>query len=169
MKIRTLERGGVASLVQRLFLGWAQGKNGLVTPVDAQISRRRRHDSEPEVTVARVSRETGMRERRVCFWNWARPLGEAQEECWERKYELQASPLCTFLFPKCLETVLRNALLKLNQLLSVCAHGSPGSPQITGAPPRPVRALENGVSSMQHPHPARAASLCRRNSLYKEQ
>lgn len=81
MKIRTLERGGVASLVQRLFLGWAQGKNGLVTPVDAQISRRRRHDSEPEVTVARVSRETGMRERRVCFWNWARPLGEAQEEC----------------------------------------------------------------------------------------
>lgn len=45
----------------------------------------------------------------VCFWNLARPLGEAQEESRKRKYELQASPLYAFSFTKCLKIMLRNA------------------------------------------------------------
>lgn len=64
--------------------------------------------------------------------------------------------------------MLRNALLKLNQLLGVYAPGSPGSPQIRGLL-HALRALEYGVSSVQHPHPDGAASLHRRNSLYKEE
>lgn len=59
-----------------------------------------------------------MHECRVCFWNVARPRGEAQEESRERKYEPQASASRAVSVPECLRSVLGNALLKLNQLLA---------------------------------------------------
>lgn len=94
-----------------------QGKNGLIIVApDEQSVMKQRHDNESEVIAAEVNKETGTYECSVCFWNLARPLGEAQEESRERKYKVQASPLCAFSFPKCLKTMSRNALPKLNQL-----------------------------------------------------
>lgn len=124
---------GAESLVQCPFLGWAQGKNGLVGVVrDEQSVMRWKHDSESEVIAAEVHKETGTYECSVCFWNLARPLGEAQEESWERKYKVQASPLCAFSFPKCLKTMSRNALPKLNQLLATSTFLPFLGHQITG-------------------------------------
>lgn len=120
IKIRTFfggRGGGAETPVQCPFLAWVQGRNGLISVApDEQSVMKRRHDNESEVTAAEVSKETGTYECNVCFWNLARPLGEAQEESRERKYKVQASPLCAFSFPKCLKTMLRNALPKLKQL-----------------------------------------------------
>lgn len=85
-----------------------------------------------EVIAAEVNKETGTYECSVCFWSGARPLGEAQEESRERKYKVQASPLCAVSFPKCLKTMSRNALPKLNQLLATLMFLALLGHQITG-------------------------------------
>ena len=91
------------------FKGWAQGRHGQVISLDELILRKWRHDSESEVIAVKVNKETETSKFSVCFWTLARPLGEAQEESWERKYEVQASSLYALSFPKCLKTMLRNA------------------------------------------------------------
>lgn len=101
-----------------LFKGWAQGRHGQVISLDELILRKWRHDSESEVIAVKVNKETETYEFSVCFWTLARPLGEAQEESRERKHKVQASSLCAHSFPKCLKTMSRNALPKLNQLLA---------------------------------------------------
>lgn len=57
-----------------------QGKDELVSvSLDEWMVMKRRPDRESEVTAAEVN-ETRTYEYSVCFWNLARPLGEAQEE-----------------------------------------------------------------------------------------
>lgn len=78
--------GGIETLRVRCpSLGWAQGKDELVSvSLDERMVMKRRPDRESEVTAAEVN-ETRTYEYSVCFWSLARPLGEAQEESWERK------------------------------------------------------------------------------------
>lgn len=73
--------GGIESLRVRCpSLGWVQGKDELVSvSLDEWMVMKRRPDRESEVTAAEVN-ETRTYEYSVCFWNLARPLGEAQEE-----------------------------------------------------------------------------------------
>lgn len=85
IKTRTF-LGGTESPVQRPSLGWAQGRDKLISiALDQQMVTERRHASDSEITAAEVNKEPRTSEDSACFWNLSRPLGEAQEESRERK------------------------------------------------------------------------------------
>lgn len=91
----------------------------------------------------------------------------------EKGNKVQASPLCAFSFPKCLKTMLRNALHKLNQLPAAFmfrAFLSHTDNRLTS--PRSLHGFlksgggVRGISFIQHPYPKRAALFYLWNALY---